>query len=165
MAETHLDFSVGFGIAIFYAPVPVALMGIPCLRIRLNDCVASDRCVTFPHRCKVALVERALARGLILLRLAIWMLVLTLIAVAPTWFRRPLHAYGVPRGALELAIRVGFLARFIMAPKPGLPIGTHALRNRGIDRRLRVTGGMSVSTLDSRQQHMQQLHSHGQTEA
>jgi hypothetical protein len=75
MMETSFVYcSVGLGIAIlvFDAPVPIALMGRPSPRIRLNNCVAIDRCVTLPHRRKIALVERALARGFISLsRLAI----------------------------------------------------------------------------------------------
>jgi hypothetical protein len=107
MMETSFVYcSVGLGIAIFDAPVPVALMGRPSPRIQLNNCVAIDRCVTLPHRRKIALVELALARGFISLsRLAIWMPVLALCSIAPTWIRVPLQAYGVLGGAPELPIR------------------------------------------------------------
>ena len=74
MEETHLDISVRIGLAIFEAPVPVALMGFVSCRILFNDGAFLDRCVTLPHRCQVALVERAGAYRLIPLTLTIRML-------------------------------------------------------------------------------------------
>ena len=155
MEETHVDILVRIGLAILDAPVPIALMGFCCLRIHFNRFAIIDRCVTLPHRCQVTLVERALARRPILLRLTIRMLEQALSARATLRVKHPFPADGIRAVARPLAIRVGILARISIAPT-GLPFFAHSrspvvdwLRLCGSNTRSRVTRGCrrGVSTI------------------
>ncbi len=119
-----MDISVRIGLSVFESPLPVALMGFCRLRIHFNRVAFIDRRVSLPHRCQVTLVERALARGPILLRLTIRMFEQALLARATIRVKHPIVAYGVRPGAPTLAIRVGILARISIAPT-GLPFFAH----------------------------------------